>query len=119
MPLVFVHVHDPAGSDEDAARLLCDATAPWQGELVIESGHPADRLVELARKLDAAFLVVGNHGPRSSFLGSVSADVARRARCPVVVVPPGIDGTEMQVTPGDTDVEGAIVRLGLSRVKTA
>ena len=36
-------------------------------------------------------IVVGSHGPRSSLLGSVSADVSRRAPCPVVVVPPGAD----------------------------
>jgi hypothetical protein len=34
-----------------------------------------------------------------SLLGSVAADVGRRAPCPVVVVPPGIDAAEMQATP--------------------
>jgi nucleotide-binding universal stress UspA family protein len=60
-----------------------DVDASW----TVEEGHPADRLVALARERDASFLVVGNHGPRSSLLGSISANVSRRAPCPVVVVP--------------------------------
>jgi hypothetical protein len=41
---------------------------------------------------NAALIVVGSAGPRSSLLGSVSADVSRRAPCPVVVVAPGAEG---------------------------
>ncbi|HET6869989.1 MAG TPA: universal stress protein [Solirubrobacteraceae bacterium] len=92
-PLLFVTVID-ADSDEKnragAGALLRhvtetshDVDASW----TVEEGHPADRLVALAGEREASFLVVGNHGPRSSLLGSVSADVARRAPCPVVVVP--------------------------------
>lgn len=92
LPLLYVHVLDGDGAVLEAERLLRDASAPGAGELAIESGHPADRLVELAGELDASFLVVGNHGPRSSLLGSISADVARRAPCPVVVVPPAPAG---------------------------
>jgi nucleotide-binding universal stress UspA family protein len=88
LPLLFVHVRSEDAGDEDAARLLREATAGTSAELTIETGHPADRLVELARERRASFVVVGNHGPRSSLLGSISADVARRASCPVVVVPP-------------------------------
>jgi nucleotide-binding universal stress UspA family protein len=84
LPLLFVHVLRAVGGDGNAR----EATAPEDGELTTEIGHPADRLVELAREKEASFLVVGNHGPRSSLLGSISADVARRAPCPVVVVPP-------------------------------
>jgi hypothetical protein len=48
-------------------------------------------------------LVVGSHGPRSSLLGSISAEVSRRAPCPVVVVPQGVDGIEdAQVADEDT-----------------
>ena len=56
---------------------------------LIEVGHPADRLVAAAADTNASMIVVGSHGSRSSLLGSVSADVSRRASCPVVVVPPG------------------------------
>ena len=50
-------------------------------------GHPAQVLVESSA--DAAMLVVGSWGAgtlSARFLGSVSQDVATRARCPVVVV---------------------------------
>jgi nucleotide-binding universal stress UspA family protein len=65
-----------------------DCGADW----VIEVGHPADRLVAAALETNASLIVVGSHGPRSSSLGSISAEVSRRAPCPVVVVPPGADG---------------------------
>jgi nucleotide-binding universal stress UspA family protein len=114
LPLFFVHVLRDADGHEDATRLLREATAPGSGELEIESGHPADRLVDLARGREASFLVVGNHGPRSSLLGSISADVSRRASCPVVVVPPTADvGAQAQVAGSDTDVRGGIVRFAL------
>jgi nucleotide-binding universal stress UspA family protein len=107
LPLSFVHVLRAADRNEDAARLLREATAPGNGELAIESGHPADRLVELAREQEASFLVVGNHGPRSSLLGSISADVSRRAPCPVIVVPPTAEAVvRKQVDSCDPDVRG-------------
>jgi len=87
LQLLFVHV----GSDEDGrgdvAQLVREQTATGRADLVIEGGHPADRLIELARDRQAAFLVVGNRGPRSSLLGSISAEVSRRAPAPVLVVP--------------------------------
>ncbi len=92
-PLLFVTVvgADTDETSREAAGALLrhvtetshDVDASW----TVEEGHPADRLVALAREREGSFLVVGNHGPRSSLLGSVSADVSRRAPCPVVVVP--------------------------------
>jgi nucleotide-binding universal stress UspA family protein len=63
-----------------------DVDASW----TVEEGLPADGLIALAREREASFLVLGNHGPRSlsSLRDSTSADVSRRAPCPVVVVPP-------------------------------
>jgi hypothetical protein len=119
LPLFFVHVLGSADGHEEAERLLREATAPGSGELAIESGHPADRLVELVHEREASFLVVGNHGPRSSLLGSISADVSRRASCPVVVVPPAAEAAaEAHVGNADgeqdpDDVQGGIVRFAL------
>jgi nucleotide-binding universal stress UspA family protein len=93
LPLLYVHVLGSPGDAEEAARTLREVAAVGGGELAIEEGHPADRLVELAEERRASFLVVGNHGPRSSLLGSVSADVSRRAPCPVIVVPWNAAGT--------------------------
>ncbi len=64
-----------------------DASVRW----LVDVGHPADRLVEIADDEHAALVVVGSTGPRSSLLGSISADVSRRAPCPVVIVPPDAD----------------------------
>jgi nucleotide-binding universal stress UspA family protein len=96
--LVFVRVVDdlPDGKiGALAARLHhlaesateVDCGAHWQ----VEVGHPADRLVAVAEKEGASLIVVGSTRPHSSLLGSISADVSRRAPCPVVVVAPGAD----------------------------
>jgi nucleotide-binding universal stress UspA family protein len=99
--LVFVRVVDDGSPDGEmtavAARLQqlaenateVDCGAHW----LVEVGHPADRLVAVAEKEAASLIVVGSTGPRSSLLGSISADVSRRAPCPVVVVAPGADAS--------------------------
>jgi nucleotide-binding universal stress UspA family protein len=131
--LVFVRVlEDGAGDDEVetvAARLRhlaeaateLDCGAHW----LVDVGHPADRLVAAAEEENAAMIVVGSTGPRSSLLGSISADVSRRAPCPVVVVAPGADrplidgrGQSTGVRDGLNDIDerdfaGGIVRFSL------
>ena len=123
--LVFVRVVDEGSSrekfDATAERLErlasatrdVDSSAQW----LVEVGHPADRLVAAAEDANASMIVVGSHGPRSSLLGSVSAEVSRRAPCPVVVVPPGAeDGLNQgRMIPGEgyRDVH---VGLGVSNV---
>ena len=57
------------------------------------SGNPADRLAALADEETATFIVVGARGYgglKTLFLGSVSNSLIGVARCPVVVVPPGV-----------------------------
>ena len=114
LQLVYAHVLDESDDGEEAERALYDAVAPEHAEVALEHGHPADRLVMLAKERRASFLVLGNHGPGSSLLGSISADVSRRASCPVVVVP-----TTAAVTPpqavSEPGVDGGIVRFGLGR----
>src|SRR4051812_44646939 len=78
------------GITERLERLSAEATdlnfgAGW----AVEPGHPADRLAAVAKRREAAMIVVGSTGPRSSLLGSISADVSRRAPGPVAVAPPG------------------------------
>jgi nucleotide-binding universal stress UspA family protein len=95
-----------------AAMRDVDCGAVW----CVDAGHAADGLVAAARRADAAMIVVGSAGPRSSLLGSISADVSRRAPCPVVVVPPGAEA-RMNGRDDGRDVDrgfaGGIVRLGL------
>lgn len=92
-PLLFVTVIDANSDEKNRAgagallRHVTETSHDIDTSWTVEEGHPADRLVALAREREASFLVVGNHGPRLSLLGSVSADVSRRAPCPVVVVP--------------------------------
>jgi nucleotide-binding universal stress UspA family protein len=97
--LVFVRVVEDGSPHEKisaiAARLHhlaegatdVDCGAHW----LVDVGHPADRLAAIAQEENAVLMVVGSTGPRSSLLGSISADVSRRAPCPVVVVAPGAD----------------------------
>jgi nucleotide-binding universal stress UspA family protein len=109
LKLVFVSVVDESSTDETReaiaerlARLTTSADGgPGGARWLLEVGHPADRLVAAAADTHASMIVVGSHGPRSSLLGSISADVSRRANCPVVVVPPGAeDGlNEKQMIP--------------------
>jgi nucleotide-binding universal stress UspA family protein len=96
---LFIRVVDEGSADEEingiAERLERLNTAAGNRDCgarwLVEVGHPADRLVAAAADTCASMIVVGAHGPRSSLLGSVSAEVSRRAPCPVVVVPPGAE----------------------------
>jgi nucleotide-binding universal stress UspA family protein len=120
LPLVFVRVVEGAAGDEELAaaaeRLQAlkelaapvDCGASWR----VESGHPADRLVAVAEAERASLIVVGSHGTRSSLLGSISAEVSRRAPCPVVVVPPGAAGPTGNARSA-AQVAGGITRLDL------
>jgi nucleotide-binding universal stress UspA family protein len=128
--LVFVRVVQAGSPDgtisaiaERLRRLADDATdvdcgAHW----LVDEGHPADRLVAAAANEEASLIVVGSSGPRSSLLGSISADVARRAPCPVVVVAPGADESfttyhgERAAATADAEARnfaGGIVRFSL------
>ena len=83
---------------------------------LVDVGHPADRLVAAAEDQDARLIVVGSTGPRSPLLGSISAEVSRRAPCPVVVVPHVVDERRLKEDDsgrGETEFAGGIVRFGL------
>ncbi len=52
-------------------------------------GDPADALLEVATKVDATLIVVGNqgmHGAKRFKLGNVPNQVSHRARCNVLIV---------------------------------
>lgn len=114
--LVFVRAVEPGSPDrmisaiaERLQRLssLCtdvDAGAGW----LVDVGDPVDRIVAAAVDEDARLVVVGSTGPRSSMLDSVSAEVSRRAPCPVLVVPSVAAGL------GETERVEAVVRSNLA-----
>jgi nucleotide-binding universal stress UspA family protein len=97
--LVFVHVAQAGSSDEKTGAIAerlhqlaercteVDCGALW----LVDVGDPVDRLIAAAADEKASLIVVGAPEPRSSLLGSVSAEITRRASCPVVVVPAGAD----------------------------
>ena len=130
--LVFVRVVEPGAPPDqvdavaERLQLLADTSdALW----LLDVGHPADRLVAAAQDERASLLVLGSRGPRSSLLGSISADVSRRAPCPVVVVPPsavdlngggrtesvgGIARFRLGASDAQMDVAGGIARFDLA-----
>ncbi len=98
---VAARLHELAGNATEV-----DCGARW----IVEAGHPADRLVAVAQKEAASLIVVGSTGPRSSLLGSISADVSRRALCPVVVVAPGADRSNANGNGASARVDAATGR---------
>ena len=103
--LSLVHVYDaPAaaamgfiGTDDTSAKLaqasFAAATAAMGDvavkEYLVEIGHPAERILEVAAAHAGTQIVMGSRG-RSPFagmlLGSVSERVLRNATCPVTIV---------------------------------
>lgn len=59
----------------------------------LELGAPGEKLAEVAVEEEAGLIVIGWRGRgtvRSALFGSVSRELARRASCPVVIVPPSV-----------------------------
>jgi len=81
---------------EDGRRLLDGVLAEERVDDVerrVVHGFPADRLADLADEVGAELIVVGSRGRgpvKAALLGSVSTELIGVARCPVLVVPPGV-----------------------------
>ena len=89
-PRAYRRSAELAFSESEAAfdSLAPEITADADRE--VRLGQPAVVLAEVAADCDAEFIVVGSRGRgawRSAVLGSVSSEVARRAPCPVIIVP--------------------------------
>jgi nucleotide-binding universal stress UspA family protein len=120
--LVFVRAAEGTTSDVEmtatAERLEelsgCSTDVDCGATWLVVAGHPADCLVDAARKKHAALIVVGSPPWRS-----VSADLWLRAPCPVVVVPLGGEaqlngnGDWRERVDEDHDFASGIARLGL------
>jgi nucleotide-binding universal stress UspA family protein len=111
--LVLLHVTAPpmlAADDLGAAQMIADLTkrmeltaarrlAHWRSKLqaggaTVEVRHattaPVAGILDAARKLSPAYLVIGSHGHGAFYdllVGSIASAVLKRAPCPVVVVP--------------------------------
>jgi nucleotide-binding universal stress UspA family protein len=67
-----------------------DAAAPVAISSAIVDGYADDELARLSREVDLLVCGSRGHGPLGGvILGSVSAGVLRKARCPILVVPRG------------------------------
>jgi nucleotide-binding universal stress UspA family protein len=75
---------------DEAKALAHEAGAP-EPEVVVESGHPADVLSEIAANRQARMVVVGSRGEhplRGWLLGSVAHKLVHISEVPVLVVQP-------------------------------
>ena len=128
--LVFLRVVESGASKETVSAIterlerVCGAVSEVDNgaRWLLDEGHPAERLVAAAAAEEASMIVVGSTGPRSSLLGSISAEVSKRAPCPVVVVPPGADlAATRQERDGEVNspLPGGIVRFGTGSSKAS
>jgi hypothetical protein len=96
-------VDDPAGGEE-VVRVGRALAARLALPLVLV--HAADGLVAAARTEDAVLIVISSEA--RSRLAAAAADVARRASCPVVVVPRGADRALATVEAGAARFPGLL-----------
>lgn len=107
--LTLLHVAPrPAGAGEDGSELveremdgqIEQAVAREAGgstslevrRVILNADSAPDAILRLADEMEADLLVIGTRGRGAvehALLGSVSSSVARRADCPVLLVPPG------------------------------
>ncbi|MFC7495961.1 MULTISPECIES: universal stress protein [unclassified Nocardioides] len=93
----FALVYDQLRADGEtivaaATTKVADAHPSLETSTVIEHGDPRQLVLSLAEHASTVVMGSRGRGPfRSLVLGSVTATVAGRARCPVVVIPPAED----------------------------
>jgi nucleotide-binding universal stress UspA family protein len=85
-------------SDYNQLLNLRDSLADSGVQVSAQQLEEADvvKLLDLCHSLAADLIVVGTHHHSTLyqfFLGSYTADVLKRAKCPVLVVPPGSSAT--------------------------
>jgi len=76
-----------------ARGMLEHGTVAAAGDgVVVEDGDPVSVLLRVAKERGADLLVVGRRGSSSNpdlLLSSTSHQLAERAHCPLVIIPPG------------------------------
>ena len=84
----------PAAADRDELR-SSGAHDRERHTRVVRNGHPVDAVVAYAREVCAQLIVVGTALPRAgvSQRESIGEMIARRASCPTLVVPTGLQPT--------------------------
>ncbi len=117
--LVVVHVVEEPVQEAEELALAVRTGLDAGREVRLAEGAPVEALMRAAEEEGAGFLVVGSRGRRSlrsGLFGSVSRELATRARTPVMVVPPDIsrnlrteDGAEPSVVCGVDGSEHALL----------
>ena len=90
--LVLTHV----ATSHRGANVPAFHAAAGETARVVEHGPPARRILAVADGHDAALIVLGTRALR--WRASVARHVARRARCPVMIVGPNADPAAEPVT---------------------
>jgi len=104
MPLWIVSVGYPVTPDAQeihesahVSHVAHDVAGDGQGEVnfdVLHGRRPADSIVDYATRVGAGLIAMSTHahrGLRRLALGSVAMSVVHEARCPVLVVQPGVE----------------------------
>ena len=90
-------VPPPVLTDDDVKEARAQVMAyfepasPLGVDVIVDSGNPANRILERAAALPADLIVIGTHGVggfEHLMLGSVTEKILRKAACPVMTVPP-------------------------------
>src|SRR5262245_39798151 len=95
-PTVPILTDDDINEVRQKVQTLFDSTGSGPVDVIVESGRPAKRIVEIAGALPAGLIVMGTHGAtgfQHLILGSVTEKVLRQAPCPVLTVPPRVRTT--------------------------
>lgn len=91
---LFEDQREQAERDLAAARERARA-AGVPADAAVRGGYPAREILAVADEMEADLVVIGTHGRggvEHLLLGSVAEKVVRKARCPVMVVPPSAQG---------------------------
>jgi nucleotide-binding universal stress UspA family protein len=99
-PILFAEFPKDAPPTEEQRQSLERQLRGWlepasaagvKTDVLVDDGHPAGRILDQARSIEADLIAMGSHG-LSGFerfmLGSVAEKVLRKAACPVLTVPP-------------------------------
>jgi len=104
--LMLYHVYEKSSEEKEATSLLEKLAADLQESFLIkvqcrseESGDLIDSLERLARHMDAKLIVMGITGKsrlEKAFLGSNTLKMVERNICPVLIIPPSAQFTQVK-----------------------
>lgn len=91
-------------SEPELKRMHVETTKCFEGavasgisvDVIVDVGPPAARILDRSQAVHSDLIVMGTHGAggfEHLLLGSVAEKVLRRARCPVLTVPPHTQST--------------------------